>query len=105
MARIVVVGASQGGVQALRALVAALPREFTAPLLIVQHIGASPSLLPSILTDANDRRAAFGKHGEAVRRFCRAFLRSCSTGVSVASRLQMTSAAKAKLWQPCDHLS
>ena len=66
MARIVVVGASQGGVQALHALVQALPREFTAPLLIVQHIGASPSMLPSILTAADARRAAFGKHGEAV---------------------------------------
>lgn len=67
MARIVVVGASQGGVRALHALVAALPLEFTAPLLIVQHIGASPSILPSILTKADTRTAAFGQHGERLQ--------------------------------------
>ena len=67
MARIVVVGASQGGVEALHSLVGALPEEFTAPLLIVQHIGASPSILPSILNDADGSRAAFAKQGEELR--------------------------------------
>jgi two-component system chemotaxis response regulator CheB len=32
--------------------------------LIVQHIGASPSMLPSILNDADGKRVAFGEHGE-----------------------------------------
>jgi len=67
MARIVVVGASQGGVEALHSLVGALPEEFTAPVLIVQHIGSSPSMLPSILNDADGCRAAFAKQGEDLR--------------------------------------
>jgi two-component system chemotaxis response regulator CheB len=67
MARIIVVGASQGGVQALHALVGALPEDFAAPLLIVQHIGASQSILPSILNDADGNRAAFAQQGEPLR--------------------------------------
>jgi two-component system chemotaxis response regulator CheB len=50
--RIVVIGASQGGVLALRALAAQLPSTFPAPILVVVHIGAGHSFLPSILTDA-----------------------------------------------------
>ena len=36
--QLVVVGASAGGIEALQALVAALPRDFPAPLLIAQHL-------------------------------------------------------------------
>lgn len=67
MARIVVVGASQGGIEALHTLVGALPGEFVAPLLIVQHIGASESMLPSILNEVDGARAAFAENGETVR--------------------------------------
>jgi len=67
MARIVVVGASQGGVHALHALVGALPEDFTAPLLIVQHIGSSESILPSILNEADGNKAAFAQQGEPLR--------------------------------------
>lgn len=66
MARIVVVGASQGGVRALNALIGALPSEFVPPILIVQHIGASRSMLPSILNDIDGDKAAFGQDGEPV---------------------------------------
>jgi two-component system chemotaxis response regulator CheB len=52
MDHIVVIGASHGGVQALRALAAKLPATFPAPILIVLHVGANPSFLPSILDDA-----------------------------------------------------
>lgn len=52
MDRIVVIGASHGGVQALRTLAARLPDGFPAPVLIVLHVGARPSMLPSILNDA-----------------------------------------------------
>lgn len=46
---IVVVGASTGGVEALRQLVAALPSGFPAAVLIVMHIGQHDSILPAIL--------------------------------------------------------
>ena len=67
MARIVVVGASQGGIEALQSLIGALPDSFRAPMLIVQHIGTAPSLLPSILNDAHGPRAGFGQDGEVLR--------------------------------------
>lgn len=48
---IIVIGASAGGVQALSALVAALPRGLPAAVFIVLHIPAAPpSLLPNILS-------------------------------------------------------
>lgn len=45
----VVIGASAGGIQALRTLVAELPSSFRATVLIVLHIGAHKSTLASIL--------------------------------------------------------
>ncbi len=47
--RLVVIGASAGGVAALRQLSAALPANFGAPVLIVLHIGAHESLLPAMI--------------------------------------------------------
>ena len=48
--RVVVIGASAGGVEALIELIPKLPRVFAAPICIVVHIPAeSPSLLASIL--------------------------------------------------------
>lgn len=45
----VVIGASAGGIQALRTLAGALPSSFRAAVLIVLHIGAHKSALASIL--------------------------------------------------------
>ena len=63
MARIVAIGTSQGGVQALRVLVGGLPEDFPAPVLTVQHIGAQ-SLLPVILNDVGSLAAAFALESE-----------------------------------------
>lgn len=48
--RVVAVGTSLGGLDALRRLLSSLPADFTAPVLIVMHIGAYRSLLPELLT-------------------------------------------------------
>src|SRR5438477_5031226 len=47
--RIIVVGASAGGVRALPILASQLTPEFPAAVLVVQHIGSHPSILPSLL--------------------------------------------------------
>jgi two-component system chemotaxis response regulator CheB len=50
---IIVIGASAGGLEALRMLVAALPPTFPAALFVVVHISPqSPGLLPEILDRA-----------------------------------------------------
>src|SRR4051812_677902 len=47
---IIVIGASAGGVEALRSLVAGLPADLPASLFVVQHVPASHrSQLPAIL--------------------------------------------------------
>ena len=49
MQKLIVIGASAGGVSALTSLTAALPADLQATVLIVMHIGARRSLLPEIL--------------------------------------------------------
>ena len=46
---VVVIGASVGGIGALRKLAAGLRREIPAALLVVQHIGRCASELPQLL--------------------------------------------------------
>ena len=47
---IIAIGASNGGIEALKELASALPREFPASVFVVQHLGAgSPGLLGQIL--------------------------------------------------------
>jgi len=68
MKRLVVIGASAGGVRALSALVEGLPRDFPAPLLIVLHIGAHRSILAELLRRSGSlpaQQAADGQRIEA----------------------------------------
>ena len=65
--RIVVVGASAGGVRALQILAAGLPAGFPAPLLVVQHVGNYPSILPRLIARSGPLPAAHAADGEAIR--------------------------------------
>jgi two-component system, chemotaxis family, protein-glutamate methylesterase/glutaminase len=64
-AKIVVIGASAGGIEALNELVRGLTPEFAAPILLVLHIPAdSPSLLAKILGRAGTVKAKTAEDGE-----------------------------------------
>jgi two-component system, chemotaxis family, protein-glutamate methylesterase/glutaminase len=66
---VVVVGASAGGVQALQGLVAQLPPEFPASVLIVLHLMSSgTSVLHSILDRAGPLPATQARDGEPLER-------------------------------------
>jgi two-component system chemotaxis response regulator CheB len=65
---VVAVGASAGGVEALRALVAGLPPQFPAAVLVVLHVPRdAPSALPAILQRSGPLPASAAVDGEAMR--------------------------------------
>lgn len=65
---VVGVACSAGGLAPLRALVAGLPADFPAPVLVVRHLaGDSRRLLPSILADSGPLPAAFAEPAEPLR--------------------------------------
>ena len=56
--RIVVIGASSGGIEALRSLAANLPADFAAPICVVLHVSPqSPAVLADILSRSGPLRA------------------------------------------------
>ncbi|AKJ30248.1 chemotaxis protein CheB [Caldimonas brevitalea] len=61
---VVVIGASAGGVMALQQLVAQLPPDFPAAVLIVLHIGARSSTLPTLLSNAGPLPARAARGGD-----------------------------------------
>jgi two-component system chemotaxis response regulator CheB len=64
---LVVVGASAGGIEALRSLVGALPEDFPAAILVVVHLApAGTSVLPQILTRAGTLQATAAVDGEPI---------------------------------------
>lgn len=65
---IVVIGASMGGVQALRQIAADLPADFPAPVLMVLHIGRHQSVLPGLLKPKHGRQAVHAFHGASLER-------------------------------------
>ncbi len=65
---VIAVGASAGGVESLRALVAGLPPDFPGSVLVVLHLPRdAPSALPSILKRSGPLPAAVAVDGEPVR--------------------------------------
>ncbi|MCO5099453.1 MAG: chemotaxis protein CheB [Burkholderiaceae bacterium] len=63
----VVVGASAGGIHALRTIVRTLPASFPAVVLIVLHIGAHESILASILRSGSAQPVAEAADGDEAR--------------------------------------
>jgi two-component system chemotaxis response regulator CheB len=65
--RRVVIGASAGGVEALKELVSRLPADFTGSLFVVLHIGANRSNLPGILSSAGFLPAVHPTDSEQIK--------------------------------------
>lgn len=64
----VVIGASAGGVETLREVVARLPADLSAPVFVVLHIPPHAiSTLPAILSAAGPLKAIHPKDGEKIR--------------------------------------
>ncbi|MES2743593.1 MAG: chemotaxis protein CheB [Pseudomonadota bacterium] len=65
---LVAIGASAGGMNALAALVAQLPRDFAAPVLVVQHM--APTSSAKVLVDVLNRDGVLpckqARHGEKI---------------------------------------
>lgn len=64
--RIIVIGASAGGVEGLRALVRDLPADLPAPIAVVLHVGTQ-SILPELLASVGPLPARHAQNGEALR--------------------------------------
>jgi two-component system, chemotaxis family, protein-glutamate methylesterase/glutaminase len=68
MTRIVVLGTSAGGIEALRTIVAALPEDFPVALCVVMHTAPEgPSVLPEILDRASRLVAVHPRDGERLK--------------------------------------
>ena len=64
----IAIGASAGGVEALRALVAGLPPDLPAAVLVVLHVPrTSPSALPAILSRTGPLPARAARDGEPIQ--------------------------------------
>jgi two-component system chemotaxis response regulator CheB len=65
---LIVVGASAGGVDALRAMAAGFPPDLAAPVVVVLHIPRNaPTALPAILARAGPLPAVQAEHGAPLR--------------------------------------
>jgi two-component system chemotaxis response regulator CheB len=64
---IVVIGASAGGVEAISTIVAELPRDLRAAVLVVLHLSRGRSVLPDILRRAGRLPAVHPRDGEQLK--------------------------------------
>ena len=69
--RVIVIGASLSGIDTLARLIAALPADFPAPILITQHVAShSPGMLPHILSGAGKLPAIHPKSPQLLEKGC-----------------------------------
>lgn len=61
--RVIVIGASAGGVEALLRLVPRLSPGLAAPVVVVLHIGTHRSYLPELLSKKGPNQAVFAQTG------------------------------------------
>lgn len=64
MSKVVVIAASEGGLEPLRTIIAGLPQPCRAAICIVWHIGRYQSMLPDILSRTTRLPVAFAAHGD-----------------------------------------
>ena len=64
---IIVIGASAGGFDAIRTIVAGLPATLNAAIFVTLHIGSHKSELPWLLNRLGTLSASHAVHGEAIR--------------------------------------
>jgi two-component system chemotaxis response regulator CheB len=65
---IIVIGASYGGIEAMRTLVSGLPEKFPATVLLVLHVSPTgPGFLPQILANAGPLPVSFPKDVEPLK--------------------------------------
>jgi two-component system chemotaxis response regulator CheB len=65
-ARDIVVAASQGGLDALKTIVAELPADLSASIFVVLHIGPWPSMLPDLLSAEGRLPVVHASDGETI---------------------------------------
>lgn len=67
MAKLLVVGASAGGLHVLQQLVSALPSDLALPIAVVQHIGTYISALPHILRRSTSLKVLYPNDGDELQ--------------------------------------
>ena len=66
MSKIIVIGGSVGAVAVLKLILAALPRDFSAAILIVTHVGSAKSVLPDMLSRCSALSVRHATDGERI---------------------------------------
>ena len=64
---IIVIGASVGGVDAIRAIVSGLPENLDAAVFVTLHIGAHQSIFPELLNKVGTMTASHAVHNEPIK--------------------------------------
>jgi two-component system chemotaxis response regulator CheB len=65
--RLITIGASAGGLDALKQITVDLPADLAASVLVVQHVGSHPSVLPQILGAFGPLSVSHAQDGEPLR--------------------------------------
>ncbi len=65
--KIIAIGASVGGVDAIRTIVAGLPEDLDSAVFVTLHIGAHQSILPELLSQIGAMSASHAVQHEAIR--------------------------------------